>query len=255
MDIILETVDLSRAFGGLAAVRDVNVRIYSGEFVGIVGANGAGKTTFLNLVTGYLKPDYGRILYRAHDGEGESLREITGLSPQAVTRRGIARSFQVPQLYSDLSVLENVLLAVATGSGKSRSFWQPLREPRRMREAGDVLERFALTDYADEPVSMLPEGRRKLLDVALSFTLRPRLLLMDEPTSGVSNADKLAVMDALAVVLSVARVTTVFVEHDMEIVERYAHRVLAFVGGRVVADGRPEVVLADSAVCSAVLGV
>ena len=255
MDVVLETVDLARAFGGLAAVRDVNVRIYSGEFVGIVGANGAGKTTFLNLVTGYLKPDHGRILYRVHDADGEALREITGLSPQAITRRGIARSFQVPQLYADLSVLENVLLAVAAGSGKSRSFWQPLREPRRMREAGDVLERFDLADYAEEPVSKLPEGRRKLLDVALSFALRPRLLLMDEPTSGVSNADKLAVMDAVAGVLGAARVTTVFVEHDMEVVQRYAHRVLAFVGGRMVADGRPEMVLSDPAVRSAVLGV
>ena len=246
MGVVLQTLNLCRSFGGVVAVQDVNVQIESGEFLGIVGANGAGKTTFLNLVTGYLKPDQGQIQYLGED--------ITGLSPRMVTRHGIARSFQVPQLYTSLSVLENVLVALAAGSGHSTAFWRPLRESKRIARAEEILLQFGLEDYGSDTVLNLPEGRRKLLDVALSFALQPRLLLMDEPTSGVNNQDKLAVMDTLAEVLTEGQVTAVFVEHDMDVVQRYARRVLAFVGGRVVADGAPDVVLANPEVRTAVLG-
>ncbi len=243
---ILETVDLTKSFGMVKAADRITVQISQGEFVGIVGANGSGKTTFLNLITGYLAPDHGRILLMGQDS--------TGLPPRLVTRLGLARSFQIPQLYTAMSVLENVLLALAAQARKSTGFWKPLyRRPWR-EEGMDILARFGLTAYASRSVAELPEGGRKLLDVALSFALKPRILLMDEPTSSVSIEDKFQVMDTLAGVLQQSQMTTIFVEHDMDVVQRYGQRVLVFDNGEVVADGTPQHVLATPAVRRAVLG-
>ena len=229
MAVILETVGLTRHFDHVVAADDISVRIRAGEWVGIVGANGAGKTTFLNLVTGYVKPDRGQIRYMG--------RDITGLAPRDVVRLGIARSFQIPQLYASMSVLENVMVALAARSGRGFDFWRPFRHREWLVEAQDILDRFALRGYAAESVTALPEGGRKLLDVVLSFALQPRLLLMDEPTSGVGTEEKFAVMDTLAAALEPTDVTVIFVEHDMDVVRRYAQRVLVFNRGRVVADG------------------
>jgi branched-chain amino acid transport system ATP-binding protein len=243
---ILQTVDLTKSFGMVKAADALNVQITQGELVGIVGANGSGKTTFLNLITGYLKPDHGRILIRGQDS--------TGLPPRRITRLGLARSFQIPQLYASLHVLENVLLALAAQAGKSTSFWNPLYR-RPWTVAGiDVLARFGLTSYASRPVAELPEGGRKLLDVALSFALQPQVLLLDEPTSGVSIEEKFQVMDTLVGVLQQSAMTAIFVEHDMEVVQRYSQRVLVFDNGAVIADGKSESVLAQPEVRRAVLG-
>jgi branched-chain amino acid transport system ATP-binding protein len=247
MAVVLETVGLTRYFGRVAAVDDVSVGIEAGAMVGIVGPNGAGKTTFLNLITGYVKPEKGQILHLGTD--------ITGLPPRVVTGLGIARSFQIPQLYTSLSVRENLLIALATRAGHSLDFWSPLKRDVWIAEALDILDQFGLGDYAHRPVSELPEGGRKLLDIALSFALKPRLLLMDEPTSGVSMKDKFGVMDTLVEVLRRTGVTTVFVEHDMEVVHRYAQRVLVFSGGRIAADGDPETLFADPHVRRAVIGL
>lgn len=243
---LLATRDLSKSFGMVMAANAVNVEIRPGELVGIVGANGSGKTTFLNVITGYLRPDRGRVFFLGEDR--------TGLPPRAITKLGIARSFQIPQLYTNLRVLESLLLSLAAQGGKGAALWQPLHRPRLMEEALGILERFGLGTYARRPVSELPEGGRKLLDVALSFALKPKLLLMDEPTSGVSIEDKFQVMDTLVAVLRQSDVTIVFVEHDMEVVERYSQRVLVFDNGRVIADGPPAKVLADPEVRKAVLG-
>jgi len=243
---VLETVDLTKTFGMVTAASGVSVRLREGELVGIVGANGSGKTTFLNLVTGYLKPDRGRVLFAG--------RECTGLPPRDITRLGIARSFQVPQLYTHLTALENLLLALAARADRGVEFWRPLYRAEWVEPALATLERFGLGAYARRPVSDLPEGGRKLLDVALSVALQPRLLLMDEPTSGVSIEEKFPVMDTLMAVVAERGLTTIFVEHDMDVVQRYARRVLAFDTGRVVADGPPDVVLADPEVRRAVLG-
>ena len=243
---ILSTADLTRNFGMVKAVDGISVEIKRGELVGIVGANGSGKTTFLNLITGYLTPDRGRIVFLG--------RETTGLPPRVVTRLGVARSFQVPQLYTGMSVLENMLLSLAATSARRSSMWQPLYQRPRIVEGVEILERFGLGSYADRPVGQLAEGGRKLLDIALSFALRPRLLLMDEPTSGVSIEDKGLVMDTLVKVLQASDVTTIFVEHDMDVVHRYARRVLAFDNGRVIAQGDPGHVLADAGVRKAILG-
>jgi branched-chain amino acid transport system ATP-binding protein len=243
---ILQTIDLCKSFGMVRAADAITLRIDQGEIVGIVGANGSGKTTFLNLITGYLTPDRGRILIKG--------RESTGLPPRLVTKLGLARSFQVPQLYTGLSVLENVLLSLAAESGKSTGFWRPLYRRQWMAQGIEVLERFGLASYAYRSVSELPEGGRKLLDIALSFALQPQLLLMDEPTSGVSIEDKFQVMDTLAGVVRESDITTIFVEHDMDVVQRYGQRILVFNDGEVIADGLPAEVLADPQVKRVVLG-
>jgi branched-chain amino acid transport system ATP-binding protein len=243
---ILQTIDLTRSFDMVKAADAINVTMGHGELVGIVGANGSGKTTFLNLITGYVKPDRGRILIMGRDS--------AGLPPRLITKRGIARSFQIPQLYTALSVQENVLLSLAAASGQGLGFWRPLYQGPRVEESLELLDRFGLKGYTERPVSELPEGGRKLLDIALSFALKPRLLLMDEPTSGVSIEDKFQVMETLVRVLRQSAITTIFVEHDMEVVQRYGRRVLVFENGRVIADGDPASVLADGEVRKAVLG-
>jgi branched-chain amino acid transport system ATP-binding protein len=243
---VLETRDVTRKFGAVKAADHVNVQLQEGQIVGIVGPNGSGKTTFVNIVTGYVKPALGQVLYRG--------RDVTGLSPPELTRLGIARSFQVPQLYVGLTLLENMLVALSIQSGDHWHFWQPLKTPARISAALRLLDRFGFRDNVDRKVSVLPEGGRKLLDVALSFALRPNLLLLDEPTSGVSAHEKFAVMDALVSVLRDSGITTVFVEHDMDIVARYAERVIVFADGSVLAEGSPETVFRQADVIRHVLG-
>ena len=243
---ILRTVDVSLSFGAVTAADNLNIEVEAGEMVGIVGANGSGKTTFLNLITGYLKPETGRIEVLG--------RNAIGLPPRLVTKLGVARSFQIPQLYTNMTVLESMLLSLASASGQATGFWRPLSRESWNREGLAILESFGIESYADRSVSELPHGGRKLLDIAMSFALKPKLLLMDEPTSGVSKEDKFQVMDTLVKVLRDGDITTIFVEHDMEVIQRYSRRVLVFDTGRVIADGEPESVLADPEVRKAVLG-
>lgn len=246
VDPILSTAGLTQSFGSVVAVDDLSIGLREGETVGIVGSNGSGKTTLLNLVTGYLQPSAGSIRFAG--------REIAGLGPREVTLLGIARSFQIPQLFSGMSVLDNLLVAIAGRSGTGWDPWRPLHREEWVAEAAGLLAQFGLDGDAGAMAESLPEGSRKLLDVALSFVLGPRMLLMDEPTSGVSTGDKFKVMDVLLGALGKTGVTTVFIEHDMEIVERYADRALAFHDGRVIADGPVSDVLADPAVKSTIMG-
>lgn len=245
MTVLLETVGLTRFFGAVRAAENLNVRIDGGEMVGIIGSNGSGKTTFLNLATGYLKPDRGSILL---DG-----RDTATLSPRRITRLGVARSFQIPQLWLGLTALENLLIALASRNRRV-GLWGVLHRPSWIGEGETILGRFGLDRYTGRVVRELPEGARKLLDIAVAVTLTPRLLLMDEPTAGVSTDDKFEVMDTLVGVLRQSRITTVFVEHDMEVVQRYSQRVLVFDQGLVIADGEPTQVLAEAEVRRAVLG-
>jgi branched-chain amino acid transport system ATP-binding protein len=243
---MLDVDNVSRAFDMLRAVDDVSLSVAEGETVGIIGTNGSGKTTLLNLITGYLQPTSGRILFRGSD--------ITGLPPRRVTTLGVARSFQIPQLYTGLNVLDNVLIAIAAHSGRGTDFWTPMHRRDSVVRAEDFLARFGLSDHATAAVRNLPGGARKVLDVVLSVILEPRVLLMDEPTSGVSARDKFSVMDTLMPTLKERRVTTIFVEHDMEIIERYAERAVAFDAGRIIADGPVAGVLGQAEVRRAVLG-
>lgn len=244
---ILEVEDLTLHFGSITAADRETVIVYPGEFVGIVGPNGAGKTTFLNLITGYLQPERGRVRFWG--------QEVVGLKPHQITALGVGRSFQIPQLFLTLTVRENVLVALAVWEGRgASSWWRPIHDPARVQVANEVLLQFGLLPQADRLASELPEGGRKLLDVAMAFALRPRLLLMDEPTSGVSAQEKFRVMDTLVRALQEAGVTALFVEHDMEVVRRYASRVLVLNHGRVLADGAPVEVLDDPEIRLAVTG-
>ena len=243
---LLSAAGVTLSFGGVRAADGVDVEVETGEFLAIIGPNGSGKTTFLNLCTGYLRPTAGSIRL-----EG---RVITGLSPRAIARLGIARAFQIPQLFAEHSLLENVMLAVAAEQG----FWRPLRpldRPAHRKAALPLLELMKLDEHAERAVSELSEGIRKLADIALALALRPKLLLLDEPTSGVSNAEKFALVETLAAALHNENVTAVFVEHDMEVVRSYADRVLVWDQGRIVADGPPNAILSDPRVLQNVVGV
>ncbi len=239
MTPILEARGLEKSFGAVIAATDVSLTVPQGQRVSLIGSNGAGKTTFVNMVTGYLKPDAGRIML---DG-----RDITSLSPRQVTALGVARSFQIPQLAAELSVLDNMLVAAACNDGKL-SFLRPAHTPEAIDRALGILERFELAGQADRLVRELPGGVRKLLDIAMAMVGKPRLLLLDEPTSGVSVDEKFPMMDTIAAAISDAEIAVLFVEHDMEIVTRYSDRVVAFYSGRIIADDPPATVLADEQV-------
>lgn len=212
-------------FGGVVAADGIDLDIYDGENLAIIGPNGAGKTTFLNICTGYLKPQAGSVRF------GES--ELLGRAPRAITRMGIARAFQIPQLFTDHTVLENLLLAAAV---RERS-WNPFRalsDSPQKREMMALLDLVDCAGIANRPASELPEGQRKLVDIAIALALKPRLLLMDEPTSGVASADKFRIMEILIGALRLERVSSVFVEHDMEVVVRYASRVAVWSEGKIM---------------------
>jgi branched-chain amino acid transport system ATP-binding protein len=243
---VLEARDLNKTFDAVVAAADINVVIDEGEVVGVIGANGAGKTTFINMVTGYLTPSSGTIAYRGND--------ITGTPPRRMTNMGICRSFQIPQLFLGLSALDNLVVAV----GIARPGWlrslRRLRSPTVLEEAMGLLERFGIDSYAEHRASTLPQGIRKLLDIAMAVVARPSLLMLDEPTSGISTDEKFPIMDTIMEALAGERITVLFVEHDMEIVERYAGRVLAFYDGRVIGDGPTGEVLASEEVRRYVIG-
>ena len=246
---LLSAKSLNRSFGAVVAAADISIDIATGERLCLIGSNGAGKTTFVKMITGYLKPSAGQILL---DGE-----DITALAPRQITHRGVARSFQIPQLCMHLTVLDNMLASLHCSRGH-RSFFQSGHAPAAVAECLGLLERFDLARHASRPVMELPGGVRKLLDIAMALTGHPKLLMLDEPTSGVSAEEKFMTMDT--VINAIDRgtqgrpVTVVFVEHDMDIVERYASRVIAFYSGRVIADDSPAVVLEDAEVQRYVTG-
>jgi len=243
---ILETRGLNRSFGAVTAARDLNVRIDTGEVVGVIGSNGAGKTTFINMVTGYLPPSSGEILF-----EG---RSIVGHKPRQIIRSGMTRSFQVAQLFPELTVLDNLLIALVAAEGPRPSFFGGLRSRERIRRADEILDEFGVVRYRDAVVRTVPQGARKLVDIAMALIGKPRMLLLDEPTSGVSVEEKFPLMDTVMAAVRQHGVTVLFVEHDMEIVERYVSRVLAFYSGEIISDGQPAAVFADSRVQELVIG-
>lgn len=247
MNTVLEAKGLNKNFGAVTAADNINVAIARDSVVGLIGSNGAGKTTFLNMVTGYLKPTSGSIHFES--------REITALKPRQITRLGICRSFQIPQLFNTLSVYDNLQTGVGIVASAGGKWAGAAAHTGSTGEAVEsMLERFGLGEYRDRAAGVLPEGVRKLLDIAMAMVVRPRILLLDEPTSGVSAEEKFTIMDMVMEAVRSDGVTVLFVEHDMEIVNRYTHRILAFYDGRIIADGDPAAVLNEPEVRKYVIG-
>ncbi|MBA3903096.1 MAG: ABC transporter ATP-binding protein [Rhodocyclaceae bacterium] len=245
MDALIRTEGLSLSFGGVVAADNIDFRLDVGERLAVIGQNGAGKTTFINICTGFLKPTRGRVWF---DG-----KDVTGMEPRHIVRFGLGRSFQLPQLFLDHTVRQCLEISAAARQGRL-SFFKPLAQSVNRREIEHTLELVSLRERGSELASSLPEGQRKLLDVAMALMLNPKLLIMDEPTSGVASEDKHDLMATLMRALDERKVTSWFVEHDVDIVSRYATRVAAWIAGKVAADGPPAEVLASAAVRREILG-
>ncbi|AYD66737.1 ATP-binding cassette domain-containing protein [Achromobacter sp. LC458] len=245
MKPLIQTTDLYLAFGGVIAADNINFELHEGERLAVIGQNGAGKTTFINICTGYLAPSKGRVIF---DG-----RDVTAMAPRKIVRLGLGRSFQLPQLFTEHTVRQCVQIAAARRN-KELSWFRSLESTIDEKEVDATLDLVGLLPEADEASIELPEGKRKLLDVAMALALRPKLLIMDEPTSGVASEDKFALMETVMHALDERRVTSWFVEHDVDIVSRYATRVAAWIAGKVAADGTPDEVLNNPQIKSEVLG-
>jgi branched-chain amino acid transport system ATP-binding protein len=247
---MLRADSLRKSFGSVLAADDVTVEFgrEPGEMVFIVGPNGAGKTTLVNLLTGRLPPDAGRVVLNGDD--------VTDLSPDERVHEGLVRSFQVVRLFEEMTVRENLRTAALSSHGLTRSLFS-LRDEHSAVETDvdDLLARFGLADVEDSVAEELPHGDRKLLDVAMSFALDPDYLLLDEPTAGVSAGETETVIETIADAGKREGVTTVTIEHDMDIVSAYADRVVALHRGGVVAEGGPAVLETDDELRRLLLGV
>ena len=245
MSVALETIGLVKRFGGVTAARDVSFRLAAGARHALIGPNGAGKTTFINLLTGNLVPSAGRILLDGAD--------ITRLGPDARVRRGIARTFQINQLFATLTPLEALTLAANEWAGLGARCWSGLGDDAGV--AGAVVaiaRRFGLMDCLDQPSARLPYGRQRLLEIALAFAVRPRVLLLDEPAAGVPEAERDDILAAIAALP--AEVAVLLIEHDMDLVFRFADRISVLVDGALLAEGSAADIAADPRVRAAYLG-
>jgi len=245
MSLALETMGLDKQFGGLKVTRDLSLKIEQGARHALIGPNGAGKTTVINLLTGVLKPDSGRILLEGND--------ITGLPVHTRVLRGLSRTFQINQLYADLTPLETIGLAVSERMGRGGDWW------RRMGTRGDVnaeiadtLSRFHLLDVMGERTATLPYGKQRLLEIAVAIAAKPRVLLLDEPAAGVPETER---HDILAAVAGLPRdVTVLLIEHDMDLVFSFADRISVLVSGAMLVEGPPDEVARDARVKAVYLG-
>jgi len=238
--MLLEVRDIKKYFRGVKAVDGVSFEVNNDEILAIVGPNGAGKTTLINVISGYMKPDSGKILFKGID--------ITKEPSYKRTRMGIVRSFQLPSLFENMSVFDNVRVAIFSREDLINRFLPAGRYKRVNEETFKILEMFGLEKKREFLPRELSEGERKLLDVAIAFAMDPELLLMDEPTSGVSTRDKFNIMDTLVRNIKERKISAVIVEHDFDIVSSYADRVMVLNEGKVVAIGKPIDILEDSEV-------
>lgn len=244
MNKLLSTESITKKFGGVYAANNISVDIDEYSVVGLIGSNGAGKTTFLNIITGYLKPDSGNVTFNQ--------KTISNLSPREISHEGITRSFQIPQLFSNLSVEKNLEIGVRIIQDLTPI--KLIKEINHSDKINELLEQFALTEFAKSTAGKLSEGTRKLLDISLALVSKPKLLLLDEPTSGVSADEKFILMDKVMSAVKKFETTVLFVEHDMEIIEKYTNRILAFYDGKIISDGSPDEVLKNQDVKKFVTG-
>ena len=244
---LLETIGLTKRFGDFRAVDSVDFSVNEGEFLSLIGSNGAGKTTLVNLISAQLAPDSGRILF-----EG---RDITRTTVAQRIRAGIARSFQLVNLFDGLSVLDNVSLAIFSREGKTRNLVALAEGDQAVRaEAVEILRLFGIEAKRGLLAGGLAQGERKLLDVAVAYALKPRILFLDEPTSGVGTRDKAQIMDTVSAVVRAGAGAAVVIEHDMDIVFKYSDRVVVMHEGALLADGPPAAIRANQEVAAVLLG-
>jgi branched-chain amino acid transport system ATP-binding protein len=246
--VILEAEGIRKLYGEYCALDGVSLGIRDGEFVSIIGPNGAGKSTLINVLTGVLAPTAGAVRFKG--------RDIAGIGPVRLARLGMARSFQLVQIFPELTVLEALQASVVSRLGRGRRLWASLARDREVQAAAlEVADLFGLRAKGQALARELPQGDKKLLDVATAFALRPEIILLDEPTSGVSTADKTAIMDILVGAARQIGIRAIIqVEHDMDIVFAYSDRIIALHQGVVLADAAPAAIQADARVVDTVIG-
>ena len=244
---LLSTQALAKSFGDNRAVDRVDFNVSEGEVLALIGSNGAGKTTLVNLVSGLLSPDSGKIIFAGAD--------VTDQSSYERIKAGIARSFQIVNLFDQLSCADNVALSIFSRDGKIANLMSlASRDKTVWSEAHDILQRFGLDRHIDTPSGTISHGERKLLDVAVAYALRPKLLFLDEPTSGVSTREKAPIMDIVSSIVRAGGITVVIIEHDMDIVFRYSERIVVMHQGTVLADGTPDQIRHNDAVTTTLIG-
>jgi ABC-type branched-subunit amino acid transport system ATPase component len=242
---ILETIGLEKRFGGIVAAHDVSLSIEMGARHALIGPNGAGKTTVINLLTGVLRPTAGSIIL---DG-----KDITAVVPHERVRLGMARTFQINQLFLDLTPLESIGQAISERMGVGAHWWRvPGSKPVVTDEIAEILQRFRLTDVMHARTAILPYGKQRLLEIALAFACRPQVLLLDEPAAGVPDAERQELLATIAELP--AEVTVLLIEHDMDLVFSFADRISVLVNGGLLLDGAPEEVARDPRVKAVYLG-
>lgn len=246
--LLFETIGVSKHYGEYRALHDVSFRLRDGEFISIVGPNGAGKTTIVNVVTGLLKPTRGEVRFMG--------RDIAGVGPVELARRGMSRAFQLVNIFPALTVRETLGVAVASRLHRIANPFRSLsRDSELQMEVERVAEVLGLRGRLEVVASTLSQGEKKLLDIASAFALNPTVILLDEPTSGVSTGDKHAIMEVLVTAAKAAGVRGIVqVEHDMDLVARYSHRIVALQEGCVLADMAPDAFFSDPAMIAAVVG-
>ncbi len=244
---ILEVRNIVKSFGGLRALQDVTLSVEKGEIRAVIGPNGAGKSTLFNVMTGLLAPDSGNVVF---DGE-----QIIGMPPHRIIRKGIGRSFQITNIFPRMSVFENVQVALFSHHGKSRN---PLHLARKFTEIGEetlaILEQVGLAGKYDMSASVLSHGDQKRLEIAISLASRPKLLMLDEPTAGMSRFESRETVALLQRISREQGLTLIFTEHDMDIVFAISEKIMVLQQGAVIADGTPAEIKANPEVRKAYLG-
>ena len=245
MTVALSTVALSKQFGAFKAASEITLSFAHGARHALIGPNGAGKTTLINLLTGALPPTAGDVLL---GGE-----RITALSQHARVKRGMTRTFQINTLFAGLTVLESVVLAICERNGAAAGWFRTVAARRgEIDEARSLLETLRLGNEADSRTRDLPYGKQRLIEIALALATRPRILLLDEPAAGIPSSESAELFSAIAALPK--DVTIVFIEHDMELVFRFAERITVLVGGKVLTEGTPTEIAADPRVREVYLG-
>ena len=248
MTALIETANVRKAYGEFVALDGVTLSIGEGELVSIVGPNGAGKTTLVNVLTGLLKPTDGVVRFKG--------RDIAGIGPVRLSQHGMARAFQLVHIFPQLTVGETIAIAAISQTRKSFRLLSSVAKDARLRErAREVAAIFGLDGKLDHRASLLSQGEKKLLDIASAFALTPEVILLDEPTSGVSSADKHGIMRNVVDAAKRAGVKAIIlVEHDMDLVAEYSSRIVALQAGRVLADRAPAEFFADPGIIAAIVG-